>query len=72
MYRVSKRNNIIAMFSLTYWVTMLITSYNLVSLVHTVNCVDRHAVKYPDRVALIWEKDKPEESENITYKYYYS
>ena len=34
-----------------------------------VNCVDRHVAKYPNRVALIWEKDKPGEIEQVTYKY---
>ena len=34
----------------------------------TVNCVDRHAIKHPDRVALIWEKDEPGEVEEVTYK----
>ena len=34
----------------------------------TVNCVDRHASKYPDRVALIWEKDEPGQEERVTYK----
>ncbi len=31
------------------------------------NCVDRHAAKTPDKVALIWEGDDPTEDESITY-----
>lgn len=34
----------------------------------SVNCVDRHARKDPDRVALIWEKDEAGHHEMITYK----
>nr|CAB3219811.1 acetyl-coenzyme A synthetase 2-like, mitochondrial [Phallusia mammillata] len=34
----------------------------------SVNCVDRHAAKTPDKVALIWEKDEPNETEKVTYK----
>ncbi|ORY80929.1 acetyl-coenzyme A synthetase [Protomyces lactucae-debilis] len=32
------------------------------------NCVDRHAHKNPDSVALIYEADEPGEGRNITYK----
>ncbi len=32
------------------------------------NCVDRHVELYPDRIALIWEKDEPKQHENITYR----
>ena len=32
------------------------------------NCIDRHAKKYPDRIAIIWEGDDPSDSEEITYK----
>lgn len=31
------------------------------------NCVDRHAVKHPNRVAIIWEADTPGENLKITY-----
>lgn len=31
------------------------------------NCVDRHAEKTPDRIAIIWEGDNPEDSKTITY-----
>ena len=34
------------------------------------NCVDRHAERYPDRVALIWEKDEPGQQEHVTYRYH--
>lgn len=37
----------------------------------SVNCVDRHYQKHPDRVALIWEKDEPCQEENITYSQLY-
>ena len=33
-----------------------------------VNCVDRHAAKTPDKVALIWAKNEPGELERITYR----
>ena len=31
------------------------------------NCIDRHAKKNPDRVAIIWEGDNPKETKKITY-----
>ena len=31
------------------------------------NCVDRHAAKQPDKVAIIWEGDDPTKSRSITY-----
>ncbi|KAB8239366.1 hypothetical protein BDV23DRAFT_152108 [Aspergillus alliaceus] len=31
------------------------------------NCVDRHALKNPDKVAIIYEADEPNEGRNITY-----
>ena len=34
----------------------------------TVNCVDRHMKADPDRCALIWEKDEPEDVERVTYR----
>ena len=33
-----------------------------------VNCVDRHYVADPDRVALIWERDSPGQQQYVTYK----
>ena len=32
------------------------------------NCVDRHAEKTPDEVAIIWEGDDPSNSKTFTYK----
>lgn len=32
------------------------------------NCIDRHLKDKADKVALIWEGDNPEQSENITYQ----
>ena len=32
------------------------------------NCVDRHVKVDPDKIALIWEKDEPDQQEKITYK----
>lgn len=34
----------------------------------TVNCVDRHYLNDPNRVALIWEKDEQGTEERMTYK----
>ncbi len=31
------------------------------------NCIDRHAKNYPDRIAIIWEGDDPNETKKITY-----
>ncbi|KAK3830522.1 MAG: acetyl-coenzyme A synthetase [Linnemannia elongata] len=31
------------------------------------NCVDRHAISTPNKVAIIYEADEPNQSENITY-----
>jgi acetyl-CoA synthetase len=32
------------------------------------NCIDRHAKKTPDKIAIIWEGDDPSNSQKITYK----
>jgi acetyl-CoA synthetase len=32
------------------------------------NCVDRHAEKTPDEIAIIWEGDDPSKSKTFTYK----
>ncbi|XP_067939369.1 acetyl-coenzyme A synthetase 2-like, mitochondrial [Watersipora subatra] len=32
------------------------------------NCVDRHALVKPDKVALIWEKDEPGNQQLVTYR----
>jgi acetyl-CoA synthetase len=32
------------------------------------NCLDRHLSKHGDRVAIIWEGDRPGESRQITYR----
>ena len=32
------------------------------------NCVDRHAKSDPEKIAIIWEGDNPEDTKNITYK----
>ena len=32
------------------------------------NCIDRHAVNNPDKVAIIWEGDDPNETKKITYR----
>ncbi len=37
------------------------------SLNVSANCVDRHAAKTPDRVAIIWEGDEPTDDKKITY-----
>lgn len=35
----------------------------------TVNCLDQHVEKSPDRVALIWERDEPGTAVHVTYRY---
>ncbi|MBK9078419.1 MAG: acetate--CoA ligase [Hyphomicrobium sp.] len=35
------------------------------------NCIDRHLAKRGDQVAIIWEGDNPNESEQITYRQLY-
>ena len=32
------------------------------------NCIDRHAENNPDKIAIIWEGDDPNETKKITYK----
>ncbi|NXN56731.1 ACS2L synthetase, partial [Rynchops niger] len=34
----------------------------------TVNCLDRHVEKSPNRVALIWERDEPGTAVHVTYR----
>ena len=41
----------------------------LIFIFFTVNCLDRHVVKDPSAVAIIWERNEPGEQEKITYKY---
>jgi acetyl-CoA synthetase len=31
------------------------------------NCVDRHALKHPDKTAMIWEQDEPGQAQYISY-----
>lgn len=38
--------------------------YNL----FVVNCVDRHYLKNPQKIALIWDKDEPGTEERVTYE----
>ena len=38
------------------------------SLNASVNCIDRHVEKDPNRIAIIWEGDDPKISKKITYK----
>ena len=45
------------------WASPLL-QYNIVD-----NCIDRHVEASPDRVALIWEKDEPNQHEHVTYRY---
>lgn len=35
----------------------------------SVNCLDVHVEKHPDRVALIWERDEPGSEVKVTYRY---
>lgn len=35
----------------------------------TVNCLDQHVEKSPNRVALIWERDEPGTAVHVTYRY---
>jgi acetyl-CoA synthetase len=34
----------------------------------TESCIDRHAKKHPDKTAIIWEGDDPNESKSVSYK----
>ena len=38
-------------------------------LYSTENCLDRHARKAPDRVAIIWEQDEHGREVRMTYKF---
>ena len=38
------------------------------SLNVTYNCVDRHAKKDPEKIAIIWEGDNPKDTRHISYK----
>ncbi len=44
------------------------TNFNIAVDFVSVNCIDRHVEKNPDKVALIWEKDEPGQQEYVTYK----
>ena len=43
--------------------------FTTVVCLRTDNCLDRHVEQNPDRPALIWEKDEPNQHETVTYKY---
>ena len=43
-------------------------SLKSVVLLYTENCVDRHAEDHPERVAIIWERDEPGDTQFTTYK----
>lgn len=32
------------------------------------NCIDRHALKTPNKVAILFEADEPGQSQSITYR----
>ena len=34
----------------------------------SINCIDRHMKKNPDKIALIWEQDEPGQEIRITYQ----
>ena len=34
----------------------------------SINCIDRHMKKNPDKIALIWEQDEPGQEIKITYQ----
>lgn len=34
----------------------------------TINCIDRHCEKDPERTALIWEKDEPGQEQFVSYE----
>ncbi|MEK9875259.1 MAG: acetate--CoA ligase [Betaproteobacteria bacterium] len=34
----------------------------------TESCIDRHAMKHPDKTAIIWEGDDPSESKKVSYR----
>ena len=34
----------------------------------SINCIDRHALNTPEKIAIIWECDDPKISKKITYK----
>lgn len=38
----------------------------------TENCLDRHAQQTPGKIALIWEKDEPNQHQKITYRQLYN
>jgi len=42
---------------------------NFTTDLHSENCLDRHAEEDPSRVALIWEKDEPNQHVQVTYRY---
>ncbi|XP_035255421.1 acetyl-coenzyme A synthetase 2-like, mitochondrial isoform X1 [Anguilla anguilla] len=37
----------------------------------SVNCLDVHVAKHPDRVALVWERDEPGTEIKVTYREFY-
>jgi acetyl-CoA synthetase len=37
----------------------------------SVNCLDRHVAKHPDKAAMIWEGDEPGENRTVTYRELY-
>lgn len=46
-----------------------VESNDFLSVCLSVNCLDVHVEKHPDRVALIWERDEPGTEVKVTYRY---
>lgn len=51
-----------------WWVKRLMWLYLVTLWWRAVNCLDRHVHTFPERVALIWERDEPGSEVKVTYR----
>ena len=47
----------------------IVTLWDYIVHLFAVNCLDRYVARDPSAVAIIWEKNKPGEQEEVSYKY---
>ena len=51
-----------------YTLPLLILLLLLCILCATVNLLDRHVERHPDKTAIIWERDEQGDFQTVTYK----
>uniref|UniRef100_A0A663N0H3 Acetyl-coenzyme A synthetase n=1 Tax=Athene cunicularia TaxID=194338 RepID=A0A663N0H3_ATHCN len=76
MLQISRRQLLLVLQMLSFpvlYMSVWLSTLRMISLCLnlcflTVNCLDRHVEKSPNRVALIWERDEPGTAVHVTYR----